>query len=124
MSEQEPEVGLANRENKKYWFIDSDLRIVKPGDIVMVSTVLGEKFGKYDGRDMLKAATFLGEYTGDEEASMALASLFLDPEEMDHLAPEQVDSLNRMPYFRAHFEGVGEVTFAGIECFWAINQEQ
>ncbi len=123
MGEQDPKVELANRENRKYWFVDRELRIVKTGDIVMVTTVLGEQFGEYDGKDILKAATFLGEFTGDEEASLALARQFVDPDEMDHLTPDQINSLNRMPYFKGHFDGIGEITFAGLECFWGINSE-
>ncbi|MCA9332682.1 hypothetical protein KDA00_02310 [Candidatus Saccharibacteria bacterium] len=110
---------IAPREDSRYWFVDRDMTVTKPGDTVLIDVVHGDKFGDANGvRSLGKAATFLGQFMEDEEGSIDLAEMMMSPEQVAEMGPDQIDDLSRMPYFKAHFEGVGEIIFCGMECWW------
>ncbi len=117
---------LADRDDSRFWFIDRKTLVpTKPGDIIVVDTVIGDKFGRYDSKKGIGiAATFLGMFKEDEEDSVELRKMFVDTVSEPGLSPEQVEEISRHPYFRAHFDGIGEITFAGIECYWIPNTQQ
>ncbi len=122
MYDLEPE--LADREDHSFWYVGSNMQVVKPGDIVTVECVIGEKFGRDDRVENLgKAATFLGYFLENEEQSESLIRRLLHRKSYESLSPEKKQDLARSPYFKAHFEGVGEVTFCGVECYWHLPEE-
>ncbi len=125
MAEDEFTPNLAEREDSRFWYVDSKMNVTKPGDTVIISEVCGDSFGEYSRIKHLGiAATFLLNFNEDEQSSIELAKVFCDPGEIDALSPEEVDSFSRMPYFSANFEGIGTITFSGMECFWGSVQDQ
>lgn len=119
MFELNPEV--ADREDSRFWYVDRNTLLpTKPGDTVIVETVIGEHFGEYDrtSSNLKLAATFLGMFKEDEGDSIELAKQFIGEEEIANMSPEEIESLVRHPYFKAYFQGIGEIVFAGVECYW------
>lgn len=113
----------APREDSRFWYIDRDLTVTKPGDIVEVTCVLGDRFGSFDEMDDIgKAAVFLGQFPDDkDDATIEIAQFFMGEEAVAALTPEEIDDISKMPYFRADFDGLAELVFAGIECFWRTS---
>lgn len=120
MFELSPE--MANREDSRYWYIDSKiLGPTKPGDIVIIDSVVGEKFGHYNRvRELGLAATFLGMFKGDVHDAGTLIDFLVEDNDSE-LSSVEINKFSRHPYFKAYFEGIGEITFAGIECCWFPN---
>jgi hypothetical protein len=103
-----------DREDPIFWFTHRKTRqVTKPGDLVLIDTVVGDKFGEFSGRTRLDlAAIFLGvfedEVTRDAFERYALPGQYYPEEPI----------MKRMPYFTADFHVIGRIVFTGMECVW------